>query len=593
MEVPVNKGGGENAKVTLEQIVNLVSDTISNVQSIATAGANSVTSVEYASLVDRVSANSGTGGGGSVTSNELSAPPGLSARNSAGTSIQGLKSIVNALSARISDVEAHASAASAAATSVDSRVNTVSNIVSQHTVSITAISNQISGWSARSVGASTKGGQSVINALSNTISDVLSHAAAASAAATSIGVCVNAISNLISGWSARSVGVSTKGGQSVINALSNTISDVLSHANAASVAATSVDTRLNATSDLVSKLTSAHNAVSNLVSGIVSGASARSVGTSTHGFQSIVNALSNTISDTLSHAGAASAAATSVLAYVSAASARTTAAASVHGLQSIVNALSARISAINVGAGLTSTQVSDMIGSINNNLYSIRKFSAAGSANTSVKGFQSVLNAISNTFSNAFSAGSVVSARSVGVSTKGIQSAVNAISNTVSSNYGRCRVITATVEASVAGTLTDIAGTTVAISTGNYYEYTAKLNVGISAANAFGIGITFPAQTAGAAGGFIQGAGSMVASAWQSTIGNIQIMAFDANASGSIILSVVKGSTSASPVMINAQFKPTANGNVVLQYRASVSTSNVKINPGSYARVFRLVDTGQ
>jgi len=117
--------------------------------------------------------------------------------------------------------------------------------------------------------------------------------------------------------------------------------------------------------------------------------------------------------------------------------------------------------------------------------------------------------------------------------------------------------------------------------------------VAISAANTFGIGLTFPSQTAGAAGGFIQGAGSMVASAWQSTIGNIQIMAFDAAASGSIILSVVKGTVSASPVMINAQFAPTANGNIVIQYRASVSTSNVKINPGSYARVFRLVDTGQ
>ena len=29
-------------------------------------------------------------------------------------------------------------------------------------------------------------------------------------------------------------------------------------------------------------------------------------------------------------------------------------------------------------------------------------------------------------------------------------------------------------------------------------------------------------------------------------------------------------------------------GNIVLQYRASVSTSNVKINPGSYVRLFRL-----
>src|SRR6476646_4598475 len=86
MEVPVNKGGGENAKVTLEQIINLVSDTISNVLSVAQ-----------------------NAGGGSVTSNQVSAPPGVSARNSAAASVQGLTSIVNALSGRISDVEAHAS----------------------------------------------------------------------------------------------------------------------------------------------------------------------------------------------------------------------------------------------------------------------------------------------------------------------------------------------------------------------------------------------------------------------------------------------------------------------------------------------------
>jgi hypothetical protein len=65
-------------------------------------------------------------------------------------------------------------------------------------------------------------------------------------------------------------------------------------------------------------------------------------------------------------------------------------------------------------------------------------------------------------------------------------------------------------------------------------------------------------------------------------------MAFDDDGSGSIILSVVKGVTSVSPVHIDATFGCSAGGNIVLQYRSSVSTANVKINPGSHVRLFKL-----
>src|SRR5690349_24854820 len=52
-ELPVNKPGtGENAKVTLEQIINLVSDTISNTLSVAQV--RSVTSAELASVTSGV-----------------------------------------------------------------------------------------------------------------------------------------------------------------------------------------------------------------------------------------------------------------------------------------------------------------------------------------------------------------------------------------------------------------------------------------------------------------------------------------------------------------------------------------------------------
>ncbi len=439
----------------------------------------------------------------------------------------------------------------------------------------------------------------------------------------------DAISNTLSVAQVRSVT------SDELSAVSSQISLEVS-ARAASIqtlsnAVTSVDTHVNTVSNAVCNEISARALSIQTLSDAVTSVNNR-----------VISILSNEISVLESVVSVQLSQLISAVSNVSANSA----AGSATGLQNVVNMLSNKISQINAGAGLTSSQVSDMIGSVNGANYSIRIYDG-----TSVKGLQSVLNKISDTFSNAFSAGSImsgnvtslqaavasinsiqlsiasaislvstvsaagtavglqsvvnaisnrisamasgVSARSIGTSTRGSQSIIDALSNTISNTYGRVRIITTTVAASVPTALADVLGTTVVVSAGAYYQYDAKLNVAISAANAFKIGMTFPAQTAGAAGGFMMGAGSMVASAWQSTIGNIQIMAFDAAASGSVILSVVKGTVSASPVMIQAQFAPTATGNIVIQYAASVSSSNVKINPGSYVRVFKLVDTGQ
>jgi hypothetical protein len=266
-------------------------------------------------------------------------------------------------------------------------------------------------------------------------------------------------------------------------------------------------------------------------------------------------------------------------------------AGSATGLQNVINLLSNKISQINTGAGLTSAQVSAMITSVNGVVYSCRAFSASGSSNTSVKGLQSVIDRISNTFSNAFSAGSAVSALSNGVSVKGVQSAINALSNTISAQTisvrGQVKIITATVAASVGTALADINGTTVSVSAGGYYEYRAHLNVAMSAANAYGLGITFPGMIDGGATGFMQGMASIGASAGESVTG-MRFYAFDEDGSGSIVLSVTKGVVSVTPAKVEAAFAVSTSGNIVLQYRASVSTSNVKINPGSYVRCFKL-----
>jgi hypothetical protein len=204
-----------------------------------------------------------------------------SVRNSAGTSVQGAQSVVNVLSAKISDVEAHASAASAAATSVDARVNTVSNLVS-------VISQQVS----------------LLSQLHSTLS-------------------VNV--------------------QAVSNAVSNEISNRISHVNVVSQA-------VSVLSQQVSLLSQAHSVLSTLVAAV----SARTTaGASVKGLQSAVNALSSRLSGV---AGG----------FV--ASARTTAGTSVQGSQSVINALSARISQAGGGGGgsVTSTELSAGLANITN-----------------------------------------------------------------------------------------------------------------------------------------------------------------------------------------------------------------------------------
>jgi hypothetical protein len=551
MEVPVNKGGGENAKVTLEQIVDLVSDTISNVHSVAQV--RSVTSQELSAVSSQISlTNSALGS----VDNRLSVLSGI---------------VSEEISARAASIQT----LSNAVTSVDTRVNTLSDNVC---VISNVLSNEISARAAS------------IQTLSDAVTSVNTHANTASDAATSVNARVNSVNTFISGISARtSTGGATSihGFQSVINELSDQISNEAS-ARAASIqtlsdAVTSVNARvISILSNEISILESVVSVQLSQLISAVSNVSAQSAAGSATGLQNVINMLSNKISQAGGTASVTSAEYASTVSIVtSIASAISNVSAnsdlgSATGLQNVINLLSNKISQVVAGGGLTSAQTSAMITSVNGVTYSCRAFSALGTAGTSVKGLQSVIDRISNTFSNAFSAGSVLSG------------AVTSINNQISVVAGQTKLITATVVGSVGTALTDIAGTTVVVSAGGYYEYRAKLNVTISAANAYGIGITFPGAIDGATTGIMQGFGSVGASAWQSTIGNTRIMAFDDDGSGSVILSVVKGVASVAPVHIDATFGVSTGGNIVLQYRASVSTSNVKINPGSHVRIFKL-----
>jgi len=192
---------------------------------------------------------------------------------------------------------------SAQVVSVDGRATSLANAVSVVSQQVSVLSQQVSVLSQAQSALSDK-----VVSISAQVVSVESHAVAASAAATSvdgratslaqaISVISQSLSTVVSGASARSVGnVSTHGFQSILNALSNRISAgaagsvTSAEVQTASAAATSVDARATSLAQAISVL-------SQSLSTIVSGVSGRSAGNvSTHGIQSIVNALSNRIS---------------------------------------------------------------------------------------------------------------------------------------------------------------------------------------------------------------------------------------------------------------------------------------------------------
>jgi hypothetical protein len=199
---------------------SVTSTELSNVQSVLAAaidvvsnGLSNLTSIHDV-LSNRVSANSATGGGGSVTSAEVQVASAAATSadahaNTVSTRVVSvsaeLASLVQIASAAATSADAHANTASAAATSADGHANTASAAAT----SADAHANTVS---ARVVSVSA---------------ELASLVQIASAAAASVDGRVTSANAALSALSAKSVGnVSTHGLQSIINALSNRISAV-------------------------------------------------------------------------------------------------------------------------------------------------------------------------------------------------------------------------------------------------------------------------------------------------------------------------------------------------------------------------------
>lgn len=291
------------AHSALSNVVSAVQSAVSNVSVLSTGGVPTAgLQAALDALSNRISVEAPQGGGGgSVTSTEVSVVSATAAANlsvlcaalsaisavSGATSVDGLQSVINQLSNRTSVLSHAISIASAAATSADA------------------------------------------------------HAATASAAATSADGHANTVSAAVETLSAKVVSISAQ------------LVSLEVHASAASAAATSVDGRVNT-------LSQAHSVLSNVVSAVqsaVSNVSCVSGAGSATGLQNVVQALSVRIAA----AGGGSATPTSAsylslqstvshLASIVSLVSAVSSGGSATGLQAVVNALSNRISAIPGGA---------------------------------------------------------------------------------------------------------------------------------------------------------------------------------------------------------------------------------------------------
>lgn len=303
------------------------------------------------------------------------------------------------------------------------------------------------------------------------------------------------------------------------------------HAAAASAAATSVDARVNTVSNLVSALTSALNSLSNVVSDSLSAGTAASnaVSAALVSVDAHAGAASAAATSADAHAAAASAAATSILAGISAVSAKQSGGTSVRGLQSIVNALSDRLSGVVGGTGsVTSTEVS------------------AGDAATSATAAQAL---------------SVLSAMTLGTL------------HVVQDN-----------QTFAANALSDISGMSAVVSAGVTYELDAKLLINKGTLSGTLAGLTFPAMT------FIRGGIDMYVSLAAAAGGaNKGWVAFDGDsASGSNIVSAASATATSSWALYWAVLKASATGTVQLKLGTGLSLTAATILPGSYLKMLKL-----
>jgi len=414
--------------------------------------------------------------------------------------------------------------------------------------------------------------------------------------------------------SVASVAATSADGHAATASLAATSADA--HAATASLAATSADAHANT----VSAAAAAVDARVNSVNTALSALSVRSVGdVSTHGIQSCLNALSNRIS-----AGGGTASVTSqemsvedaalsnrigsVNTLISNISVKSTGGTSVKGLQSVVDALSSRISAVVASTNsVTSQELSVAIADLSNkiSIASAAATSADAHANTVSARVVSVSAELASLIQIASAAATSVnsrvtsvntfldgiSAKSAGnISVKGLQSVVNALSDRLSiagapGSVNRPSYVSAG-QVICATALTDVSGLCVSVSAGGIYQLQGQVMFSCSAVTGNGFALVFPTMSAAAGQlrtpflnpvpGLSLGYSAI---AW----GN-----FGTAGSGSTLISANFAAGAIFNLIVEGTMNVNTTGVVKVQGRCSVSSASLTIIPGSWLKVFKI-----
>lgn len=376
----------------------------------------------------------------------------------------------------------------------------------------------------------------------------------ASAAATSADAHANTVS-------ARVVSVSAELA-SLIQIASAAATSADAHANTASAAATSADAHANTVSARVVSVSAELASLVQIASAAATSAdahantvSARVVSVSAE-LASLVQIASAAATSADAHANAASAAATSVLNFVNGVSVKSVGGTSVKGLQSVVNALSNRISATAAGtASATSAELASVDARVN-------------SVNTFLSG---------------------ISARSLGnVSTHGVQSVVNALSSRIgpTQQYG-------VIDTAQGGsTLTNLTSATLLMSADGRYEVHAMFLISVTTSQPYGFGLNGFTNVS-LFGGFWRAAFSVGVGGSVAIVTSQAVFAQigpGAPGGGTSMFACTRGATAnLMPVTFDGIITMGAAGNGNLIFMAGTSTGqHWEIVPGSYVKIIKL-----
>lgn len=596
--VPIVQGGS-TVRTTAQDIANLLVGNLSALSAAHTSlvdrvsansgagGGGSVTSAEYLSLVNRVSANSGVGGGGSVTSaevvnavsveaaNRTSADNVLSAavaavsaqHTSLAGSVAGALSAIVANSAQMTSADNAVSAAVAAVsaqhTSLAASVAGALSAIAANSAQMTSADNAISN-AASIVSVAAANALSVANAASNKGSTLSVNLASVDGRVNSLQSSLSTVTSAVAANSAQMT--------SADNAISNAVSIVsVAVASLASV----MSSRTSAIQANSAQMTSADNAISNAVS-IVSVAAANAIS----GVNAVSQRLSALVLDSILNVSAPSPTSGQVLKYNSAA------------LQWVASA-----DATGGGGGsVTSNELSAEAQGL-----SLRIDSAFAATSNYASIASQAASAASHYASVASHAASVASAAAGPLSVR-VDSVANAVSvvsaahasllsnhvvlsNKVSlmSSNTQVRIVSNT-QSTNGSALVDISGLVLTIAADETWEVNGMLLVSTSAATVgfkggCSVGVLslprymeFQRISGGQSAGIMGGAGLMQVS------GTSQFLSLAAL--GGVLVGI----------KYTALFNVASAGTFRMQYAgiASTAASPVHIMPGSYLRAVRL-----